>query len=136
LPAGKFIKMSVTTPNEQSLLALLGRGSWALLAILSLGALLFGSASFAASILAGGVLAMVNFYWLHSILRRVLQLQPTHSDRYVQIRYLLRLTLLAAVLYGLLVTGTNVYGLLLGLSVLVINIIVIAIYYTLTLKGG
>jgi ATP synthase I subunit len=128
--------MSATTPNEHSLLALLSKGSWALLGIMSVGALLFGSVPFAASILAGGLLAMVNFYWLHSILRRVLQLQPSHSDRYVQLRYLLRLTLLAAILYGLLVAGTNVYGLLLGLSVLVINIIVIAIYYTLTLKGG
>jgi ATP synthase I subunit len=128
--------MSATTPNEQSLLALLSKGSWALLGVLGLGALLFGSAPFAASILAGGVLAMANFYWLRSILRRVLQDQPDHSDRYVQLRYLLRLALLAAILYGLLISGINVYGLLLGLSVLVINIIVIAIYYTLTLKGG
>src|SRR5262249_2900212 len=104
--------------------------------ILSIGALLFASASFAAGILAGGILAMVNFHWMHSTLRRVLQLQPAHSDRYVQIRYLFRLTLLALILYGLLVTGINVIGLLIGLSVLVINIVVFAIYYTLTLKGG
>jgi hypothetical protein len=107
-----------------------------LLFVLTLAGLIFGSVRFAAGVAAGGILSILNFYWLRTTLQRVLLHQPGHSDRYVQVRYLLRLTLLGAALYGLIVVGTNVFGLLLGLSVLVINIIALAFYYTMTPKGG
>lgn len=128
--------MSATPRSEQQIQSLLTKGSWVVLGILVLLSLLFATPIFAVSVAVGGLLAILNLYWLRNTLRRVLAEQPAASNRYVQVRYLLRFSLLALALYALLKTGVDVFGLVLGLSVLVINIIILAIYFAMTQQKG
>lgn len=114
---------------EESLLKVLTLGSWLLLGTLTLAALLFGTRPFAAGVLAGGLLAIANFYWLRSALEKVLQLPVEQAGRSAIVRYVLRLAFLALAIGGLIsYTRIDLLGLLLGLSVLVIAIIVLTVY--------
>ncbi len=121
--------------NDDNIFTVLTIGSWVLLGILTGGGLILASPRFAAGVLAGGLLAILNFYWLLSILKRVLLLPAEKAGRFAQIRYVLRLALLAIVIWLLIVrVGIDAIGLLVGLSVLVINIIALSIY-RLSVKG-
>ena len=121
--------------TDDNIFTVLTAGSWLLLTLLTIVGLIFGSPRFAAGVLAGGLLAIANFYWLLSILKRVLLLPAGKAGRFAQVRYVVRLALMALVIWLLIVrVGIDVIGLLVGLSVLVINIITLSIY-RLTLKG-
>jgi hypothetical protein len=75
------------------------------------------------------VLALANFFWLRSILSRSLSLDARTAPRFAVFRYLVRLTLMAVAVYLLVVyCKADIFGLLLGLSVLVFNIIALSIY--------
>lgn len=127
----------MTGISDENLLAVLFRGGWILLILLVTGSLLFAAPGFAAGVLAGGLLALANFAWLRNILARSLNLEARQAARFAQLRYLLRLTLLAGAIYLLIVkVGVDVYGLLLGLSILVINIMAVAIYQVTNRSGG
>lgn len=128
--------MTLVKINEDNIFTVIVIGSWLLLALLTLGGAVFVSLKFAASVLAGGILAIANFYWLLSILKRVLLLPAGKAGRFAQIRYIMRLAVMALVIWALITyVGVHVVGLLIGLSVLVINIIALA-FYKMTLKGG
>ncbi len=127
--------MTAARINENNIFVAFNVGSWLLLALLTVAGLFFGSLRFAAGIAAGGILAILNCYWLRTILKRVLSQKPGHPGRFVQIRYVLRLALLALVIYWLITHGgIDIVGLLVGLSVTVIVIIALSIYM-LTTKG-
>ena len=128
--------MKVVKINESNIFTLLARGSIVLTIVLTVGSLFLGSLKFSYSVLVGGLLAIANFYWLRSILQRTLQLQPDRAPRFAVLRYIVRLALLGIAIFFLLTyVGVDIFGLILGLSVLVINIIVLSIYMY-TLKGG
>lgn len=111
-------------------------GSSALLAILTIGALLTGSFSLAAGIFAGGVIAVANCHWLYGILQRAMRLPAGQAVRYARLRYFLRLGIIAAIVSLLILYGKiNILGLLLGLSVVVVTITLMAVYMG-TLNGG
>lgn len=75
-------------------------------------------------IMAGGCIALVNFLWLHGILRRVLGLSLSSPTRFTLIRFILRFSLTAFALYYLLVhTTASITGLFVGLSVIVITLV-------------
>ena len=121
--------MTTAKINENNIFTALTIGSLALLAILSVAGLIFGSSGFAGGVLAGGVLAIANFYWLRDILLRAFLLRPEEAPRFALVRYIVRLTVLAAAVFVLIVyCRVDVFGLLLGLSVLVFNIIALSIY--------
>lgn len=127
----------MTGIRDENLLAVLFRGGWVLLILLVTGSLLFAAPRFAAGVLAGGLLALANFAWLRNILARSLNLEARQAARFAQVRYLFRLTLLAGAIYLLIVrVGVDIYGLLLGLSILVINIMAVAIYQVTNRSGG
>ena len=127
--------MKTVRITDDNIFTVLTAGSWLLLTLLTIGGLIFGSPRFAAGVLAGGLLAIANFYWLLSILKRVLLLPAGKAGRFAQVRYVVRLALMALAIWLLIVrVGIDVIGLLVGLSVLVINIITLSIY-RLTLKG-
>ena len=122
--------------TDRNIVSVLAGGSAILLLVLALGGTLFGSLKFGASILTGGVLALANFFWLASALRRVLQLPVATAGKFANLRYLLRLAVMGVILYLLIVhAGVDVIGLILGLSVIVVTVTVLALY-TLTCKGG
>jgi len=121
--------MTTVKIHENNIFTVLTVGSLALLAVGAAGGLVFGSTRFAGSILAGGLLALANFFWLRSILLRSLQLQVREAPRFAVLRYIVRLTLLALAIYALIIYArVDILGLLLGLSVLVVNIIALSFY--------
>ena len=127
--------MTTIKINENNIFTVLTAGSLALLALLAVVGFLFGSVRFALSVLAGGVLAIANFYWLRSILVRAFRLTPEQAPRFALFRYVVRLAVLAAVIFVLIVTcRADVFGLLLGLSVLVLNIMALS-FYMMSAKG-
>ena len=131
--------MVATTSSDDNLLTILIRGSWLLLALFAVIGAATVSTTFALSLLAGGILAIGNFAWLRRSLERLLsqQLQPDTASRVAQFRHLIRLALLGIIIYLLVVPGkADVIGLLLGLSVVVVAIIIVTVYWTLTHKGG
>ena len=122
--------------NEDSLFPQLVKGSLILTAALAIITGLAVSARFGASVFAGGMLATANFIWMRGGLEATLKLQVSTAPRVAIFRYLVRLAILAALLYLLIVKlGADLFGLLLGLSVLVITIIVFSIYLSVR-KGG
>jgi hypothetical protein len=122
--------------NENNIYAALLAASAGLTALLAVGGALLVSFRFGLSVLAGGILATANFYRMRQGLEAVLEIRPAHPSRYAFMRYLGRIALLAILLYLLIVQlRADVFGLILGLSVLVINIILFSIFLS-TRKGG
>ena len=122
--------------NEDNIFSWLVGGSLLLSAVLGAASALFFSLRFGVSLFAGGVLATANFCWLRRGLEAALRLLPANASRYAVLRYLLRLAIMAFLLYVLIVRlGADIFGLLLGLSVLVLNITAFSIYLS-TRKGG
>ena len=122
--------------NEDNIFPRLIAGSLTMSAVFGAASALIFSSRFGVSLLAGGLLATANFIWLRRGLEASLQLNPGIASRFAVLRFLLRLAVMALLLYVLIVTlGADIFGLLLGLSVLVINIIIFSIYLS-TRKGG
>lgn len=128
--------MSMVKISENNIVTVLFGLSGSILLLLSLCGALFGSLKFAASILTGGILALVNFFWLLNAMKKVLQLPVATAGRFAQLRYVMRLAAMGIILYVLIVhVGMDIIGLIIGLSVLVISITGLALY-KLTFKGG
>ena len=103
--------------------AQLARRNWIILAVLLLVSLPFGSLALSSGILAGGLVAITGFFWMRHSLARLLE-QPTGGSRFhYQFGYILRLATLAAVLAILIaIVKIHVIGLIIGLSVVIINL--------------
>jgi hypothetical protein len=128
--------MTAIRINEDDLFPLLVKGSLLVSAVLGAVTALVVSPRFGLSLFAGGVLATANFLWLRRGIEAALRLLPANASRFAIFRYLVRLGIMGLVLYVLLVyLKANIFGLLLGLSVLVLNIIAFSIYLS-TRKGG
>jgi hypothetical protein len=122
--------------NEDNIFSWLVGGSLVLTAVLSAATALLISGRFGASLLAGGLLATANFLWIRRGVQAALNLLPQNASRFALMRYLLRLAIMAFLLYVLIVQlGADIFGLLLGLSVLVVNITAFSIFLS-TRKGG
>jgi ATP synthase I chain len=99
--------------------------NWIMLAIIFIPALVFAPFKFALGVLLGGFISILNFYWMERGLRGIFTNTAGNIKGSVMVKYYIRLVLTAIVLYFLIANGTvNVIGLLIGLSVVVINIIV------------
>lgn len=109
-------------PLEQ-LPEILNRRSWLILGLLLLGSLPLGSAPLTIGILSGGLISIGGFLWLRRSLRQLLaEPGPGAKIRY-QFGYVIRLIVLASVLAALVaVVKINPVGLIIGLSVTVINL--------------
>jgi hypothetical protein len=127
--------MTTVKIHEGNIITVLTVGSLSLLLVLIVSGLIFATPRFAASTLAGGLLAIANFYWLRSVLVRSLRLQVQEAPRFALFRFLARLFVMAVTVYLLLVIcKADVFGLLLGLSVLVFNIMSLS-FYMISAKG-
>ena len=125
-----------TRINEDNIFPRLVAASLLLSAVLGIVSALIFSPRFGISLLAGGLLATANFIWLRRGLEAALRLHPGIASRFATLRFLLRLAVMALLLYVLIVRlGADIFGLLLGLSVLVANITAFSIYLS-TRKGG
>lgn len=106
---------------------------WISLCIVSL--LLFGQ-NFALGVMAGGVLCLLHFQMLYKHARAAVS-QPTSKGKaFMAKRYALRLAIVFAILYALIVYAkVDIIGLLLGLSVVILGITTYACF-TYIFAGG
>ena len=122
--------------NEDNLFAVIINGSLGLLAVLTVGGLALFSGKVALGILAGGIIAIVNFLWMRNVLQRILGLLPINAQRYALMRYIARMTITGCALYYVLTSGWfSLAGVLTGLSIIVINILALSLYRALSTGG-
>jgi hypothetical protein len=125
-----------TAINEDNLFAVIVKGSLALLAVLSAAGFILFSVRAGLGVLAGGVIAVVNFAWLRNVLQRILGLMPARPNLYAQLRFVSRIAVTGLVLYVIITSGWfSLAGLLVGLSVIAANIIALSIYGALRTGG-
>jgi hypothetical protein len=99
--------------------------NWIMLAVLFIPSLVFAPFNFSLGVLLGGFISILNYYWMERGLRGIFANTAGNVKGSVMVKYYIRLVLTAIVLYFLISNGTvNVIGLLIGLSVVVINIII------------
>ncbi|MBN1471818.1 MAG: ATP synthase subunit I [Syntrophaceae bacterium] len=108
--------------------------NWIILAIIFSIALIFSlfkfvSFEFALGILLGGFISIVNFFWMERGLRKFFGRNTDYIKGHQIVgKYIFRIIVTGIVLYFLIAYKTvNVIGLIIGLSVVVINIITTAI---------
>jgi len=99
--------------------------NWIALAIIFIISWIFTPFDFYLGVLLGGFISIINFHWMERGLRGIFANTAGNVKGGVMVKYYIRLVLTAVVLYFLIANATvNVIGLLIGLSVVVINIIV------------
>lgn len=124
------------TINEDNLFAVIIKGSLGLLACLTLGGWALFSREVGLGALAGGCIAIANFFWIRNVLQRILGQLPAKATMYAQLRYIARLTITGLLLYFVITSGWfSLSGLFIGLSVIVINIIALSLYSALRAGG-
>jgi len=122
--------------SEDNLFAVIIKGSLGLLAVLTIGSFGLFSGKAALGILAGGMIAIVNFLWMRNALQRILLQLPANAQRYAMIRYIGRMTVTGCALYFVLTSGWfSLAGVLTGLSIIVINIFALSLYRALRTGG-
>jgi hypothetical protein len=122
--------------NEDNLFAVIIKGSLGLLSVLTAGGLALFSGKVALGILAGGIIAIVNFLWMRNVLQRILGLLPANAQRYALMRYIARMTVTGCALYYVVTSGRfSLAGVLTGLSIIVINILFLSLYRALRTGG-
>ena len=125
-----------TAINEDNLFAVIIKGSLALLAVLSAAGFILFSVKAGLGVLAGGIIAVINFAWLRNVLQRILGLMPARPNLYAQLRFVARIAVTGLVLYVVITSGWfSLAGLLMGLSVIVANIIALSLYCAMRTGG-
>jgi len=124
------------TINEDNLFAVIIKGSLGLMVFLSLAGWIFFSPQVGLGALAGGCVAIANFFWIRNVLQRILGQLPAKATMYAQLRFIARLSLTGLLLYFIITSGWfSLAGLFVGLSVIVINIIALSLYSALRAGG-
>lgn len=122
--------------SEDRLFRVIIKGSLALLTVLTLIGFIFFSRKTGLGILAGGIIAITNFFWLRNVLQRILGQLPARPFLYAQIRFIGRITITGFVLYLIITSGWfSLTGILIGLSIIVLNIITLSLYSALRAGG-
>ena len=120
----------MTENDESRLFPAIVRGSLLLVFVGAVAAMPVSGWETALGILAGGAIATANFIWQRSVLQRILGLAVEKPQSYLLVRYILRLAVTALLLYILIrYTVVSIFGLLIGLSAIVINITFLSIYF-------
>jgi len=122
--------------NEDSLFASIIKCSFALLAILTISGYVFFSNKVGSGVLAGGLIALLNFMWMRNMLQRIIFNAPANPERYAQVRFISRLSIIAFALYLIITSGIfSITGTVVGLSIIVINMIGLSVYFSLRTGG-
>lgn len=112
------------TDQDDRLLETLARRNWQILAAFLLLSLVWESREVSLGVLAGGLVAIGAFYWLHRSLVRLLGEPGPGAARSFKSGYLFRLAALALILYLLVgPLGVHPVGLVAGLSVVIVNLL-------------
>jgi hypothetical protein len=128
--------MDILTPRHLKI------ANWSVLAVLILAGYVWFGREFALGVLVGGLVVVINFHLLHQALRGTLgQLanRPQEGPRakaWFAARQLLRFFVLLAIIFLLVGQGwVNIFGLLVGLSTVVLTLMLAALYETIKLKN-
>ncbi len=115
--------------QDEALLTRIERFIWLLFFLLSAASFVLLSFKFAAGVLLGSALAIANFYLMKRHLRRALDPQRQRRARFVYLlKYYVRFLATAAIIAVVIIKGwVDPFGLLLGLSVNVIGIVLVAL---------
>ena len=126
----------ITAIHEDNLFNVIIKGSLVLLGILTVAGLAFFSTKTGLGILTGGIISIINFFWLRNVLQRILGLLPARPFMYAQIRFIARISITGFVLYLIITSGWfSLAGILVGLSIIVVNIIALSLYSALRAGG-
>ena len=117
--------------------------NWVVLAVLVLAGFFWRGREFALGILVGGLVAVVNFHLLHHALKGTLeplacnpQAGASRAKAFFAGRQLLRFFALLAIIFFLVGHGwVNIFGLLVGLSTVVLTLMLAALHETIKLKN-
>ena len=115
--------------KDEALLKRLEQFNWVLLALLASGSFVFFSRKFALGVLAGGILAVANYYLVKRSLRRALDPERQGKTRFLYLlKYGLRFAALGLTIALLLIKGwVSPLGMLLGLSIIVLGIALVGV---------
>ena len=98
--------------------------NWIILGLFVLISLLFWTFPFTLGILLGGLISIINFFWLKRDLRAVFSNLTGRAKSAIMFRYYLRFFVSAVIIFFIISrTIVDVMGLLIGLSIVVINIV-------------
>lgn len=113
----------MSKPDDR-LLADISRRNWIILALLVLVSLCWLSAAVTLGVLSGGLLTIIGHHWRYRALQKILHNSQGGEAQRFQFGYFIRLGTLALALYALIVIiKVHPIALVVGLSVVVINII-------------
>lgn len=130
--------MDITSPRQLKI------ANWLVLAGLILAGFIWRGREFALGILVGGLVVVINFHLLHQALRgtleRALAAGPeetkARAKAFFAARQLLRFFALLAIIFLLVSHGwVNIFGLLVGLSTVVLTLMLAAIGEVIKLKN-
>lgn len=83
---------------------------------------------FALGILLGGFISIINFHWMGHDLRKIFKTLNDRSKSRIMFKYYIRFGITAVVLYFIVSSNiVDVIGLLVGLSIVLINIVLTAV---------
>ena len=98
--------------------------NWIILGLFVLISLLFWTIPFTLGILLGGLISITNFFWLKRDLRAVFSNLTGRAKSAIMFRYYIRFFVSAVIIFIIISqTIVDVMGLLIGLSIVVINIV-------------
>ena len=103
-------------------------GNWVLLCMLLILSFLFLSDRFTLGVLLGGLISIANFHWLSRDLRGSFMKYADRAKPFMMVKYYIRFIVTGIVLFFVITRApVDVFGLILGLSLVVINVIVTVI---------
>jgi len=129
--------MEILTPRRLKI------ANWLVLAGLVVAGFIWQGQKFALGVLVGGVVAVINFHFLHQALKGMMERAATGSPEeakgrakaFFAARQLLRFFALLLVIYLLVGQGwMNIIGLVVGLSTVVVTLILAAVVEVIKLK--
>jgi hypothetical protein len=111
---------------------------WIVLAVLTIFGWVWFGRELATGILVGGLLAVLNFHIMAHVLGSTLNRQWSDKEEwqtaghqavsFMTLKYILRFTILAVIIFFLVKDGwVNIFGLVVGLSTVVLTLIVLGI---------
>jgi diacylglycerol kinase len=129
--------MEILTPRRLKI------ANWLVLAGLVVAGFIWRGREFALGILVGGLVAVINFHLLHQALKGMLERAASSPEEtrgqakaFFAARQLLRFFALLFVIYLLVSQGwVNIFGLVVGLSTVVLTLILAAIVEVIKLKN-
>lgn len=129
--------MDITSPRHLKI------ANWSVLAVLVLAGYLWFGREFALGVLVGGLVVVINFHLLHQALRGTFgrigadpQEGASQARAWFAVRQLLRFFVLLAIIFLLVGQGwVNIFGLLVGLSTVVLTLMLAALHEMIKLKN-